>query len=81
MKSIWEWLKKSHRWLHIIGGIVIGAGSNGWYCCEYASCGVAGALELKDKLWGGQPDWIDFLLTVAGANAGYGLRLLVVSLF
>lgn len=81
MKSIWNWILESHRWLHIIGGIAIGAGSNGWYCCEYASLGVAGALELKDKLWGGQPDLVDFLLTVAGANAGYWLRLLVVSLF
>lgn len=77
MKKIVEWLNKSNRWKHLVGGVIVGAGANDWYCAAYAGFGVAGALELKDYLWGGKPDIIDFLLTVAGVGAGYGLRTLI----
>lgn len=78
MKKIIEWLLASNRLKHIVGGVLIGVGANDWYCAEYAGIGVAGAMELKDYLWGGKPDWIDFLLTVLGVNIGYGLRTLVL---
>lgn len=71
------WLRESNRSKHLIGGIMIGAGANGLYCAAYAGLGVAAALELKDKLWGGQPDWIDFAITVAGVAVGYGLRIII----
>ena len=71
------WLFESNRWKHLVGGILIGAGANDWYCAAYAGVGVAAALELKDKLWGGKPDWIDFALTVAGVAIGYTLRWLI----
>lgn len=79
MKKIWNWLKESNRTKHLLGGMLIGAGANDWYCAMYAGAGVAGALELKDKLWGGKPDWIDFVLTVVGTAAGYGLRTLITA--
>ena len=79
MKKIWDWLKESNRTKHLLGGMLIGAGANDWYCAMYAGGGVAGALELKDKLWGGKPDWIDFVLTVVGTAAGYGLRALITT--
>lgn len=78
MKKIIEWLLASNRLKHIVGGVLIGVGANDWYCAEYAGIGVAGAMELKDYLWGGKPDWIDFSLTVLGVNIGYGLRTLVL---
>lgn len=81
IKKFWEWLKSSHRLLHFLLGILVGFGANSWYCAEYVGIGVAGAMEFKDWQWGGQPDWIDALLTIVGVNAGYRLRLLVVSLF
>jgi uncharacterized protein YfiM (DUF2279 family) len=71
------WLSESNRWKHLMGGILIGAGADDWYCAAYAGVGVAAALELKDKLWGGEPDWIDFALTVAGVAIGYTLRWLI----
>jgi hypothetical protein len=71
------WLSESNRWKHLVGGILIGAGADDWYCAAYAGVGVAAALELKDKLWGGEPDWIDFTLTVAGVAIGYTLRWLI----
>lgn len=77
MKKIITWIKESNRWKHLVGGVIVGAGANDWYCAIYAGVGVAGALELKDYLWGGKPDIIDFLLTVGGVGIGYGLRTLI----
>jgi hypothetical protein len=34
-------------------------------------------MELKDKLWGGKWDWLDFLATIIGSLIGGGLQLLV----
>lgn len=70
MKKIWEWLKKSNRWKHFLGGICIGFGADDTYCAAYAGTGVAAALELKDKLWGGQWDWSDFAVTLCGVIVG-----------
>ena len=77
MKKIWQWLKESNRIKHLVGGVAVGLGANDWYCAEYAGIGVAAALELKDKLWGGEPDWVDFAITVAGVNVGYLVRFLI----
>lgn len=77
MKKIIEWLSASNRWKHLVGGLVIGLGSDDWYCAMYSSIGVAAALELKDKMWGGQWDWIDLSLTVTGAVVGHSIRALL----
>ena len=77
MKKIFEWLNGSNRWKHLVGGLCIGLGAEDWYCAEYAGFGIAGSLEMKDKLWGGEPDWIDFLITVVGVNVGYCTRMLI----
>lgn len=74
MKKIIEWLSASNRWKHIVGGLLIGLGSDNWYCTLYAGTGVASALELKDKMWGGQWDWIDLSLTVTGAVVGQSIK-------
>ena len=78
MKKIIDWLKNSHRWLHILIGLIVGFGSKDWYCAAYTGIGIAVTSELKDKLWGGVWDWIDFVLTVVGVAAGFGLRLLIL---
>ena len=38
---------------------------------------TAGALEYKDKAYGGNWDWIDFGLTVAGTCVGQLVRTIV----
>ena len=76
-----NWFTESNRWKHFVGGIAVGAGANDLYCAAYAGIGVAGALEFKDWQWGGKPDWVDFACTVAGVAVGYGLRVLVTSIF
>ena len=77
MKKIIEWFKNSHRWLHLPVGLLIGFGAMSIYCAAYAGIGVAVTSELKDKLWGGLWDWIDFVLTVAGVALGYVIHGLI----
>lgn len=76
MKVI-EYLTKSNRWKHLLGGVILGVGANDWYCAEYTGIAVAGVLELKDKLYGNWWDWIDFVLTLVGVNLGYLVRLII----
>nr|DAS53425.1 MAG TPA: putative periplasmic lipoprotein [Caudoviricetes sp.] len=78
MKKLFTWLKESNRYKHLLGGIAIGAFANSLYCAAYAGIGVATALELKDKLWGGKFDFIDLSLTLAGAAIGYGVRIMII---
>lgn len=59
----------------MIGGLIIGAGANSCYCAAYAGVGVAAALELKDRLWGGKWDWSDFGVTCIGVVVGYLIRV------
>lgn len=78
MKKIWNWLKESNRIQHFGLGAVYGFFASGLYCALYGGIGVAGALEFKDYKWGGKPDWVDFLLTLAGVLSGYGIGRLVL---
>lgn len=75
MKKIITWLKSSNRGRHIVGGVLIGLGADDTYCALYAGAGVAGVLELKDKLWGGKWDWVDFGCTMAGVVVGRLIRV------
>jgi hypothetical protein len=78
MKKVWNWLKQSNRLNHLVGGILVGAGANSLFCALYAGIGIAGALEWKDKQWGGAWDWADFALTAVGSIVGYALRVFIL---
>lgn len=78
MKKLFTWLNESDRYKHLIGGIAIGAFANSLYCAAYAGLGVATALELKDKMWGGKFDFVDLSLTLAGVAIGYGVRIMII---
>jgi hypothetical protein len=78
MRKLFKWLKESNRYKHLLGGIAIGAFANSLYCAAYAGIGVATALELKDKLWGGKFDFVDLSLTLAGVAIGYGVRIMII---
>ena len=69
-----RWLTESNRWKHLVCALGVGILADSWYCAEYAGMGVASALELKDKMHGGAWDWVDWLVTVAGATTGYAIR-------
>ncbi len=77
MKNVIRWFKESNRYKHLIGGVLIGAGANSLYCATYAGIGVATALELKDRMWGGKADIIDWGLTVGGVAIGFGVRMII----
>jgi len=77
MKRLIKWINISNRYKHLMGGMLIGAGANSLYCAAYAGIGVATALELKDRMWGGKADIIDWGLTVGGVAIGFGVRTLV----
>lgn len=78
MRKLFTWLKESNRYKHLLGGIAIGAFANSLYCAAYAGLGVATALELKDKLWGGKFDLVDLSLTLSGVAIGYGVRIMII---
>lgn len=78
MRKLFTWLKESNRYKHLLGGITIGAFANSLYCAAYTGIGVATALELKDKLWGGKFDLVDLSLTLAGVAIGYGVRIMII---
>lgn len=78
MRKLFTWLKESNRYKHLLGGIAIGAFANSFYCAAYAGIGVATALELKDKMWGGKFDLVDLSLTLAGVAIGYGVRIMII---
>lgn len=48
-----------------------------WFSATYAGVLTAGALEYKDKAYGGNWDWIDFGLTVVGTCVGQLVRTIV----
>lgn len=66
---------ESHRLTHIGGGVLIGLLSDDNYCAALAGVGIASALELKDRLWGGKFDWVDWSLTIAGVIVGRLIRI------
>lgn len=78
MRKVWEWLKTSNRYKHLVGGMAIGLMADDWYCAGLAGVGIASALEYKDKAHGGAWDWLDWGLTIAGVIVGYGLRWMIV---
>ena len=77
MKKVIKWIKESYRYKHMMGGMLIGAGANNLYCAAYAGIGVATALELKDRMWGGKADIIDWGLPVGGIAIGFGVRMII----
>ena len=78
MSKVIDWLRESNRWKHLVGGVVIGVLADGWYCALLAGAAAGGALELKDRQWGGEPDCVDFLLTLGGCMSGYFIKTLIL---
>jgi len=75
-----KWFTTSNRWKHFVGSLIIGALADTIYCASLAGIGTAGALEFKDKQYGGKWDWVDFVITIAGVAIGYTLRYTLISI-
>ena len=72
LKSIIDWWKASNRWKHFLFAIPLGA-----VCGALFTTGVGFGMEVKDHLYGGKADFVDFLLTAVGGVIGHGVMLVV----
>lgn len=70
-----NWILESNRWKHLIGGCILGL-----LLTILCAIGCAGGMEFKDKQWGGQWDWLDFLATILGGLIGQGIQILIIYL-
>lgn len=70
-KVLQRW-KASNRWKHFLFAIPLGA-----VCGAPFATGVGLGVEVKDHLYGGKADFVDFALTAVGGAIGHGLMLAV----
>lgn len=71
-QKIGDWWKASNRWKHFLFAIPLGA-----VCGAPFTTGVGLGMEIKDHLYGGRADFVDFLLTAVGGVIGHGVMLAV----
>lgn len=70
--KVLQWWKASNRWKHFLFAIPLGA-----VCGAPFTTGVGLGMEIKDHLYGGKADFVDFLLTAVGGAIGHGVMLVV----
>lgn len=70
--KVFDWWKASNRWKHFLYVIPLGA-----VCGAPFTTGVGLGMEIKDHLYGGKADFVDFLLTAVGGAIGHGVMLAV----
>ena len=71
-QKIADWWKTSNRWKHFLFAIPLGA-----VCGAPFTTGVGLGMEVKDHLYGGKADFVDFHLTAFGGVIGHGIMLAV----
>lgn len=71
-EKVLQWWKASNRWKHFLFAVPLGA-----VCGAHFTTGVGLGMEIKDHLYGGKADFVDFALTAAGGFIGHGVMLLI----
>ncbi|WAX07837.1 hypothetical protein BK687P5_00022 [Bacteroides phage BK687P5] len=71
-EKVLRWWKASNRWKHFLFAIPLGA-----VCGAPFTTGVGLGMEVKDHLYGGKADFVDFHLTAFGGVIGHGIMLAV----
>nr|DAJ06865.1 MAG TPA: putative periplasmic lipoprotein [Caudoviricetes sp.] len=71
-EKVLPWWKASNRWKHFLFAIPLGA-----VCGAHFTTGVGLGMEIKDHLYGGKADFVDFSLTAVGGFIGHGVMLLI----
>lgn len=71
-KKVLQWWESSNRWKHFLFAIPLGA-----VCGAHFTTGVGLGMEIKDHLYGGKADFVDFHLTAFGGFIGHGAMLLI----
>ena len=77
MNKIFSFLKKSNRYKHLVGGLLVGLCALSPWAAIYSAIIAASCLELKDRLYGNKFDLTDWLLTVAGGAIASIIWLIV----
>ena len=70
--KVLQWWKASNRWKHFLFAIPLGA-----VCGAPFTTGVGLGMEVKDHLYGGKADFVDFALTAVGGVIGHGVMLVL----
>lgn len=70
--KVLQWWKASNRWKHFLFAIPLGA-----VCGAHFTVGVGLGMEVKDHLYGGKADFVDFALTAVGGLIGHGAMRLI----
>lgn len=71
-EKVLQWWEASNRWKHFLFAIPLGA-----VCGAPFTTGVGLGMEIKDHLYGGKADFVDFALTAVGGAIGHGIMLLI----
>ena len=71
-EKVLQWWKASNRWKHFLFAIPLGA-----VCGSHFTTGVGLGMEVKDHLYGGKADFVDFALTAVGGVIGHGVMLAI----
>ena len=71
-EKVLQWWKASNRWKHFLYAIPLGA-----VCGAHFTTGVGLGMEVKDHLYGGKADFVDFALTAVGGLIGHGAMRLI----
>lgn len=71
-EKVLRWWRASNRWKHFLFAIPLGA-----VCGAPFTTGVGLGMEVKDHLYGGKADFVDFALTAVGGAIGHGVMLVV----
>lgn len=71
-EKVLQWRKASNRWKHFLFAVPLGA-----VCGALFTTGVGLGMEVKDHLYGGRADFVDYLLTAVGGAIGHGAMLLI----
>lgn len=71
-EKVLQWWKASNRWKHFLFAIPLGA-----ICGAHFTTGVGLGMEVKDHLYGGKADFVDFALTAVGGLIGHGAMRLI----
>ena len=67
------WLTESNRQKHFLYAIHVG-----FLFTILCVLGVASGLEFKDKQYGNQWDWLDWLATMLGGMVGQLLQIIII---
>ena len=70
-----NWFLESNRWKHFLYAVPVG-----FVFTILCVLGLATGMEFKDKLYGGEYDWIDWSSTMLGGTVGQAMQLFVIYL-